>query len=151
MAGTISRNSAKWAGRKLLWGAAVNDGGNPPDTGGKSRLLTLDSLDGRTAAAKLARGLIGAIESDLGGADALSAGERQLVQRAAILGAVAEDSEARWMAGEPIDSAAYLATINAQRRVLATLGLGRRSRDITTLAQYLAKKNETTDDSDDVA
>ncbi len=49
-------------------------------------LLTLDAIDGRTSAAKRARELMATIEADLGGADRLSEGSRQLVQRAAVLG-----------------------------------------------------------------
>jgi hypothetical protein len=53
------------------------------------------------------------------------------VQRAAILGAYIEDFETRWIKGEQFDSSEYLSAINAQRRVLATIGLERRARDIT--------------------
>jgi hypothetical protein len=102
------------------------------------RLLTLDELDGRTSAARLVRELIASIENDLGGADALTEGQRQLVQRAAVLGAMIEDSETRWIGGAEFDAAAYLAQINAQRRVLATIGLERRARNVTpSIGEYL--------------
>lgn len=85
-----------------------------------------------------ARGLIANIESDLGRSDHLSTGQRQLVQRAAVLGALCESYEASWITGEPVVIEAYRAGINTQRRVLATLGLERRSRDVTpSLDQYL--------------
>ena len=99
--------------------------------GGKHRLLTLEHLDGRTRAAQRARELIAAIELDLGGASNLSTGERQLVQRAACLGAYVESCEVNWLGGAAVDLDEYLSAINAQRRVLATLGLQRRSRDVT--------------------
>ena len=67
------------------------------------------------------RALQGAIEADLGGIDHLTLGQRQLCQRAAVLGALIEDAEARWAAGESIELGDYLAAINAQRRVFATL------------------------------
>jgi hypothetical protein len=98
---------------------------------GRARLLTLDSLDGRTAAAHAVRQNIDTLTSDLGGDDQLSEGQRQLVQRAAVCGAIIADFEARWVAGEPIPLNEYLAAVNVQRRVLATLGLERRSRDVT--------------------
>jgi|SoimicmetaTmtLMA_FD_contig_61_635408_length_667_multi_2_in_0_out_0_1 hypothetical protein len=107
---------------------------------GRARLLTLDSLDGRTAAAQAARQLIDTLTSDLGGADQLSEGQRQLVQRAAVCGAMIADYEARWIAGEPIPLNEYLAAVNVQRRVLATLGLERRAKPVETLAQYIARK-----------
>jgi hypothetical protein len=97
---------------------------------GKARLVTLDGLDARTAAAKAARHLIDMLSSDLGGADQLSAGQRQLVHRAALCGAIVADFEARWVAGQPIPLNEYLSAVNVQRRVLATLGLERRAREV---------------------
>jgi hypothetical protein len=101
-----------------------------PKPPGKLRLMTLGHLDGRTAAAKRARELIEAIETDLGGGDRLSEGSRQLVQRAAVLGTFIESCEAQWLAGAAVDLADYLAAINAQRRVLATIGLERVAREL---------------------
>ena len=70
---------------------------------GRARLLTLDHLDQRTAAAKAARNLVTHLTSDLGGDDQLSAGERELVKRAALCGAIVADFEARWVAGQPVE------------------------------------------------
>jgi len=130
---------------KLSLDATDMEGQNGADAaakpGGKARLLTLDSLDRRTAAYRETRKLIDGIESDLGGRDHLSTGERQLVQRAAVLGAVLTDVEARWVDGEPIDTAGYCAIVNAQRRVLETIGLRRVPRTIPSLDQYLAGKD----------
>jgi hypothetical protein len=97
---------------------------------GKARLVTLDGLDARTAAAKAARHLIETLSSDLGGDDQLSAGQRQLVHRAALCGAIIADFEARWVAGQTIPLNEYLSAVNVQRRVLATLGLERRVKDV---------------------
>ena len=97
----------------------------------KVRLLTLESLDGRTKAARLARDLIDTLEDDLGGADRLSVAERQIIQRAAVLGAMLESQEAAWIAGEPIELTVYLPAANAQRRLLETVGLQRRAKEIT--------------------
>ena len=104
---------------------------NPSKAGGKLRVMTLAHLDGRTLAAKRARALVDAIEADLGGAANLSEGARQLVQRAAVLGTFIESCEAQWLAGQPVELADYLAAVNNQRRVLATIGIERRARDIT--------------------
>ena len=105
--------------------------GPTPKSAAKVRLLTLDALDQRTSAARRAHDLIAGIEADLGGADRLSEGSRQLVQRAAVLGAYIENCEAQWLGGAAVDLAGYLAAINAQRRVLATIGLERRTRDVS--------------------
>jgi hypothetical protein len=114
--------------------AGRNTAAPSPKAGGKVRLLTLGDLDRRTAAYQKTRRLIDDIESDLN-ADSLSTGERQLVQRAAVLGALLEDTESRWIEGEPIDATAYCTIVNAQRRVLETIGLGSRryAKDITPL------------------
>jgi hypothetical protein len=103
---------------------------------GKPRLLTLDSLDARSAAYADACRLIENLLSDLGGDP--SAGERQLVTRAVMTGAIAADFETRWVAGQAITLGEYLATVNTQRRALVTLGLERRARDIgPTLSDIL--------------
>lgn len=108
---------------------------------GKVRLLTLDSLDGRTRSARLAKSLVETIEDDLGGSDRLSIAERQLVQRAAVLGAILESQEAAWLAGDGIDFNTYLPALNAQRRVMESLGLQRRQHDVTpSLSDYLRGK-----------
>jgi hypothetical protein len=84
--------------------------------------------------------LIGAIEDDLGGGDQLTEGARQLVQRAAILGTFVESCEAQWLAGEAVELADYLAAVNSQRRVLATIGIERRNpRDITPTLADIAR------------
>jgi hypothetical protein len=111
-------------------------GGNEAD---KTKLLTLGQLDGRTVAAKSVRALIDAIEDDLGGSDRLSAGEREIVKRAALAGAMIEHLEAVWLTGNGLDVAAYTALVNVQRRLLTTVGLQRRAKDVTPdLAKYIA-------------
>jgi hypothetical protein len=71
--------------------------------------------------------------------------QQQLITRAALLGAMVADLETRWVAGEQINLGDYLATVNTQRRVLATLGLERRSKDVTsvpTAEEYFARKQK---------
>lgn len=120
----------------------------PGDNPSKRRRNTLrfarfEDLDRRTGAYREARRLIVAIVADLGGADQLTAGEQQLVQRAAVLGAILVDHEARYMRGDQFDPASYSALVNTQRRVLEAVGLRRRARDITPpLRQYLAEAAE---------
>jgi hypothetical protein len=107
----------------------------------KTKLLTLADLDRRTAAYKRTCAIISSLQADLGGADRLSCAQLQLIQRAAMLGAILEDQESRWLAGEPIDPGAYATLSNAQRRLLADLALERRARDVTpTLREHLARK-----------
>jgi hypothetical protein len=103
---------------------------------GKTRLLTLDALDGRTAAYVAARKLVETMSRDLGGADQLSEGERQLVQRVALVGAIVSDFETKWVAGQKIELGDYLQACRTQCRLLSSLGLQRRSRDITNSLHF---------------
>jgi hypothetical protein len=45
-----------------------------------------------------------------------------------MIGTMAEDIEARWLLGEPVDPNALCTLANAQRRLLESLGLSRRRR-----------------------
>jgi hypothetical protein len=104
-------------------------------------LLTLDDLDQRSVAFRYASGLKASFISDLGGFDNTTAAQRELAQRASILGAMCEDAETQWLKGEPLDRNAYLATVNCQKRVLTEIGMERRQKDVTpALGQYLALK-----------
>jgi glutathione S-transferase len=119
----------------------------PPDAptkapNGKLRLLSFNDLDGRTLAARRAKQLIEAIETDLGGGDRLSQGQKELVKRAAVLGAIIASSETQWLSGDTFELGDYLAAINAQRRILATLGLERRSRDVTPSLDAIIAEHE---------
>jgi hypothetical protein len=92
--------------------------------------MSLDRLDGRTIACRRARELVSSLQADLGGTDRLSEGTRQLVRRAAVLGVFIENSEAAWLAGQEVALGDYLSAVNSQRRVLTTIGLERRPRDV---------------------
>jgi len=107
---------------------------DPRRSHGRAKLLTLDRLDKRTAAAQRAMALVRSFTTDMGGADRLSEGAKQLVQRAAVLGTFIESVEVRWLRGEPIELLDLLAAINAQRRCIETIGAAaRQARDITTI------------------
>jgi hypothetical protein len=105
------------------------------NTAHKPRLHTLEDLDGRTAAAAKAKELIAGLESDLGGSANITVGRRELCRHAALLGALVEDYEVRWLRREPVEIPDYLAAVNAQRRLLVVLGLDRAQRDVTAAAE----------------
>lgn len=113
---------------------------------GKLQLVTLSDLDQRTLAAKRAHQLVEAMTRDLG-ADQdkhpLSANMQQLVQAAAVLGAMIESDQASWLSGDKIDVSSFLAALNSQRRLLLTLGLERRAKDVSTLRlkEYLQQEH----------
>jgi hypothetical protein len=110
---------------------------------GSLRLLTLDSLDGRTNAAREARALRSAIIRDLTGDDdetALSALKLALVDSVAITTAIINDANVRWLRGDTVSLAEIVTLSNARRRDAQLLGLERVARDITDLDSYLASK-----------
>ena len=116
----------------------VSDGGVKRAVG-KLALLSLDDLDGRCRGAKHANQLRAELEADLGGADNLSAAQREIVKHAAIVGAILGDVEANWLVGKSADLSVLGMLIDRQRRLFETLGLhtGRKPKDVTTLRQYL--------------
>ena len=123
----------------------------PPESPGKApsrrrhrasrpQLLTRDQLDGRTSAAKVFDRLVTAIEADLGGADQLSAIERNLVQAFAGAAVTLHHLNARLMAGEEINLAQHAQAVSAMVRVASRLGLQRRQKDIgPSLADLIAQ------------
>jgi hypothetical protein len=116
-----------------------------PDAGPKARdrarLRTLADVDRRTRAGQAAFRLRDDLADDLGGWDRLSAMERELVENTAVLGAMLKDAAASYLSGDPVDLQEYMALTNAQRRLLADLGLQRRGRDVTpTVDAYLSKR-----------
>ena len=121
--------------------AAEKPNGKAPKGGVKTRLLTLADLDSRTRACRHALDLRANFLSDLGGEDRTSVAQRELAQRASILGAMLEDVEARWLRGDTVELPEYATLVNAQRRVLSDVGLERRMRDTTpNLSSYLQLK-----------
>ncbi len=102
----------------------------------------LGMVDGRTREARLYGGTVSDIASDLGGEGHLSRAEMELVRRAAGLSVLAALAESNLLSGTDIDIAELVSVGNAQRRILTTLGLQRRERDVTpSLSEYLAAKD----------
>jgi hypothetical protein len=124
---------------------------------GYTRFLTLKDIDQRCRAAGRVKQIMGALESDLGGASNLAEAEKLLVTRASLLAVQCEDLEARFMLGEPHEHDYYLASVNNLRRLLITLGLERRvaknisvlnPSSFTPLRARLAREDEAADEAD---
>jgi hypothetical protein len=95
------------------------------------------AVDGRTLWARRLRDLIEEHLSDLGGDTNVSASERSLVRRASTMEVELERMEvafARAGAADPTTLDLYQKISNSLRRLLQTLGLQRRPRDITGLS-----------------
>ncbi|TPJ50629.1 MULTISPECIES: hypothetical protein [unclassified Mesorhizobium] len=122
--------------------AAEMEGESSPKPAGKVRLKTLDDLDRRTTAARVVFELRDSLAADLGGKPNLSVMKLELIDNVACLGAMLKDAAANYLEGEPIDINEFMALTNAQRRLLADLGLERRAlKDITpSLKDYAATK-----------
>lgn len=96
------------------------------------------------------RDLVVAHESDLGGEQLISEGERRLVRRAAMLTLQLELMDQRWAANDGAATSSqelevYQRTTGALRRVLESVGLKRRPRDVTPdLRAYLRQRSDST-------
>jgi hypothetical protein len=104
-------------------------------------------VDGRTFWVRRFRDLNSLLLSDQGGDDNVTEPRRMLVRRAACLAVELERREAVIAeTGEATDAQieVYGRTANTLRRLLQTLGLERRARDITpSLTEYIAENYGT--------
>jgi hypothetical protein len=102
--------------------------------------------DGRGPWARRWRDLCEAHIADLGGAASLSEAQRSLIRRCATIEVELERIEGRLSGGESCDLSAYATAAGHLRRILETLGIERKPRDVTPpFQQYLAQKVLQTD------
>jgi hypothetical protein len=112
----------------------------------RPKLLTRASLDKRTHACKQLDAMVAAITADLGGADALSAVERSLVEAYASSHVLLESMGARIVRGEDVDALQFSKIAMVMTRIASRLGLKRRAKpksadgEPESLAAYLASK-----------
>jgi hypothetical protein len=140
--------------------AAKNSASNPPVvnrwrsavSNGK-RLFADQMADGRSAWARRLRDVMVQHITDLGGEEAVSAAERSICRRIATITTEMELLEKRFALSKKGGASAddfdlYLRAANSLRRLLETIGLQRRSRDVTSLSDYLRQQTDTFDDED---
>jgi hypothetical protein len=120
---------------------------------GRSRLSNgssiLPGVDGRSVWARRLRDLIGLHLSDLGGDGAVPEAERSIIRRVATLTVELERMEVGFaVAGEaqPDQLELYQRTANSLRRLLESVGIGRRPRDVTPNLRDYIECNSTPDD-----
>ena len=121
-------------------------------TNGRHHVLGRE-VDGRSATMRRFRDLIQLHVSDLGGEDLISESERRLIRRAAMLTLQCEllDQKFALSEGEAsvIDLDRYQRASNSLRRLLETLGLQRRQRDVTpSVEDYVAHINAKDEEAD---
>jgi len=101
----------------------------------------LPGVDGRSTWVRRLRDLINLHTQDLGGEANVSAAEQAIIRRAGVLIVELERLELKFATnGEasPFDLDLYQRMANSMRRLLETIGLQRRPRDVTPpLRQYL--------------
>src|SRR5262245_60131836 len=79
--------------------------------------------------------------SDMGSRDMISEAQFSLIRRAAAIECELEVLEGRLSQGQPVDLDSYGRGASHLRRILESLGLERRARDVTpSLGQYLAAR-----------
>jgi hypothetical protein len=107
------------------------------------RTLFAAGGDMRTPWARRMRDILEMHISDLGGRDAASAAELSIARRAAVLTVELEKLEASFAVSdaEPDQLVLYQGAANSLRRMLESLGLKRRAKDVTLdLRTYLAAR-----------
>lgn len=100
----------------------------------------LPNVDGRSTWVRRLRDLIHLHLADLGGDDVVSEAERSIIRRIATLTVELERMKSVFaLAGEakPDQIDLYQRTANSLRRLLESIGLERRARNITSLGELL--------------
>lgn len=100
----------------------------------------LESLDGRTIAARMLRERLAEVQSDLGGADSLSYAQRSIARRAIWLESWLETQEFHAAKGQQIDIGRQTQALNTLLGLFRAIGLERRARDVPSLHEYLAHR-----------
>jgi hypothetical protein len=101
------------------------------------RPLFIDG-DARLKVSRRFRDVLASIATDLGGADGLSEGQKQIARRCAMLSVECEIMESAAVAGQPFDLDAYGQLTDRLGRAFQRLGLKRVMHDVTPdLGAYL--------------
>jgi hypothetical protein len=131
-------------------GADRTTAGHRPGTGPKSRLLTLDDLDRRTKAAQRAFDLHDRLVAERGGAESMSVLRYSMTRSVAVLSAMVEDMQVKWLRGERVEPAAIATLLNARRREAEIVGIDPLPKDVTPdLKTYLDARSEPPGEADD--
>lgn len=110
------------------------------------KTLFVAEVDARSREARRFRDVLAEIVSDLGGADVLSEGQRQLARRAAMLSVQCEALEAEAVAGKRIDLDLFGQMTDRLGRAFVRLGLRRKQKDVTPDLKTYLKQRASNDD-----
>ena len=137
----LSEVEAPLKARKKRGASAVTSG----------RRLYVDEGDANSAWSRRYRDLIAGHASDLGGRDTLSAAQFSLVRRASAIECELELMEGRLSKGEPADLDVFTRSSSHLRRILETLGLERRQRDVTPSIERFIDEIQASKDTEKAA
>ena len=121
---------------KLARDSTPMQNGTAPDAG-KVRLLTRESLDGRTKAAQTFIRTASETSRGLGGEDHLSAIQKHLVEAFAGVAVHLGDLHTRLLLGEKIDICEHATAVSTMVRIAQRVGVKRIPRDVTSVREYL--------------
>jgi hypothetical protein len=124
---TAAETTAPLASRQRAHRSAVSNG------------TKLFCVDGRSQVARRFRDLVEVMTLDLGGADRLSEGQKQLIRRAATLAIMSESVEADLCRNMAFDADQYGQLCDRLGRCLQRLGLERVARPVNDGSQALAE------------
>jgi hypothetical protein len=130
-------------GKRRNYSASRRSRNNRSAVSNGNRLFAPDVTDGRTCAARRFRDILEQIQYDLGGADRLSEGQRQLCRRAATMSMQCELMEAEAVAGRAFDVDCFCQLTDRLGRCLQRLGLERIAKPVNdgshALAEYFSR------------
>jgi hypothetical protein len=98
----------------------------------------LPNIDQRSMLARRYRDITTSILSDQGGLESCAEARLQLIRRFSAAAVIAEQMEARMVAGEPINIMEHAQLTSSMVRVAQRIGINRRSKNVTpTVRDYL--------------
>ena len=105
----------------------------------------LPNLMGTSSGARRFRDLVNSYIADLGGIDQVGAIKLDLIRRLAAIVVQCELLEGAMVQGQKVDILALCTLASTSIRISSRLGLERVAKDVTTLEQYLAEREEIAD------
>jgi len=148
---TISSNSSNWFTIGVPATRVYKAKARSKITNGRT---LLPGIDQRTLWVRRYRDLLALHVQDLGGDSNISEAERAIIRRACCLILECEQREVKFAkagAASNFDIEVYQRLSNTMRRLLESVGLQRRPRDVTpTLQEYLRTRQQA-DEADDAA
>jgi hypothetical protein len=143
----LSDTSAAVETRSRKHDASKPNGKRRPRAIGELDRRTCD-LDRRSLEFKRYEEVRSAVIRDLGGEDVVSTAEAQITDKAAFIAMKLEQMQIAALSGETIDLQRYGELTDRLRRLLESVGLSRRAKDITpSLAEYATEVRRRAQDA----